>query len=1092
MQGPPYEGWFKSDLSLLDLAVSCCIAFMLTGCGTSYAAISPANSTAVAESGLSGTGASPALSAFYCSPGAVLGAATVTCTVKLTAASADTTVVSLSNNNAAVTMPATVTMPANTTALQFPVSVVSVQTLQQATLTASAGGVTSNATLTLNPAIRALGVSTTSLAFGAVSLNTAAIQSVTVTSTGTLPLTISAATFTGAGFSVSGVTFPLVLNKGQATVLMVQFNPAVSGTVSGQLTLVSDALAGSKVINLTGIGGAPTLSAFYCASAAVLGSVTDICTVKLNVALLTSGTTVSLSSNNTSVSVPATVTIPANVTAFQFPASVLAVKTVQSVTLTAATGGSTVSFALRLNAATGTLGTSSASLSFANVTINTTATQTMTLASTGTGPVTISGASLTGTGFSLSGASFPMVLNAGQTATISASFHPSVVGASTGQVTLTSDSSSGPAMVSLSGTGTGAALSAFYCSSGAMLGAGTDICTVKLAAASPTIATVVNLSSNNAAVTVPATVTMPANVAALQFTALASSVPTLQQVTLTAIAGGVTINFALRLNPVARTLGVNRTGIAFSDVAVKTTATQSMTLASTGAQPVTISAASLTNAAFSIGGAAFPLTLNPGQAVPLMVQFYPTVIGSTTGLLTLTSDSSAGPVLISLSGTSVRGPNTTAMSQGYFAYGGSTLVTSLTATNPSTAISNNLFGMTAVNLAPNSLYAQPGMTPFPALPVSTFRFWDVAYWAMMEPQQGVFNWTKMDNTLSIAQQNGATDFIYTFGHVPAWASTNPADPCTNGEGAGTCTAPDMTSFDDFATKVVQRYCGKVKLYEPWNEPDGPAFWDGTNLQMLTITQHVSRIVKDPANCGCTNGSCSPNGGVNPNQVLLSPISNLSPVSIGWLDTYLAAAGTNYPYADIAAFHGYIWSGYQPEQIVSGIQVLKQTLAKYGMSNLELWNTEVSWQYNTNLTAPQQTSWMMRYHAAQATAGVSRVLWYAYDQCGWGTLWASPLCPAGPDPVGQLREPGVAYGTVANWLIGANLTHCQQYQDGLWACELQRSGGYDAWMLWSTTGTSLSVPVPANLALTTYRDWQNQVNPLPTQITVTSSPILLEQ
>jgi hypothetical protein len=134
---------------------------------------------------------------------------------------------------------------------------------------------------------------------------------------------------------------------------------------------------------------------------------------------------------------------------------------------------------------------------------------------------------------------------------------------------------------------------------------------------------------------------------------------------------------------------------------------------------------------------------------------------------------------------------------------------------------------------------------------------------------------------------------------------------------------------------------------------------------------------------------------------------------------------------------------------------------------------------------------MRYHAAQAALGVTRFVWYAYDQCGWGTLWSSPLCTANQGPTGQLTEAGNAYSTIENWFTGANLTQCQQYQNGLWACELQRSGGYDAWMLWSSTGTNLSVPVPQNLGLTVYRDWQGNVHTLPAELTVNQMPVLLE-
>jgi hypothetical protein len=191
----------------------------------------------------------------------------------------------------------------------------------------------------------------------------------------------------------------------------------------------------------------------------------------------------------------------------------------------------------------------------------------------------------------------------------------------------------------------------------------------------------------------------------------------------------------------------------------------------------------------------------------------------------------------------------------------------------------------------------------------------------------------------------------------------------------------------------------------------------------------------------------------------------------------------------------VWSGYVPEQVVTEVQSLKQILGKYGLSNLPLWNTEVSWQLNTSDNDQSQVSWLMRYHATQLVLGISRVVWYTYDNCTWGTLWSSPLCSGtqGPaDPVSQLTVAGAAYSTLEKWFTGASLTQCQQYQNGLWACELQRSGGnYDAWMLWSSTGASISVPVPGTFGLTVYRDWQNNVLTLPAQITVTQMPVLLE-
>jgi len=95
----------------------------------------------------------------------------------------------------------------------------------------------------------------------------------------------------------------------------------------------------------------------------------------------------------------------------------------------------------------------STSVSFGDVILNTPAIQTVELTSSGTAAVTISSDSVTGSGFSLSDPSFPVTLEPGQTSTLDIQFDPTAVGASTGAVTLTTDTSAGTATVALSGTG---------------------------------------------------------------------------------------------------------------------------------------------------------------------------------------------------------------------------------------------------------------------------------------------------------------------------------------------------------------------------------------------------------------------------------------------------------------------------------------------------------------------------------------------------------------------------------------------------------------------------------------------------------------
>jgi len=609
---------------------------------------STGSSTAVA---LSGTGV-PVLTGLSCVNTSMTGAGSDSCTVTLNVAAASGGfAISLASNNPAVTVPAQVMVAGGATSATFAATVSAVNVAQAVTLTASADGVTQTFGLQLGAAAIGLGVSSSSLSFGNVNVNTATTQTLTLSSAGTSAVTISAATVSGTGFTVSGVTFPITLTGNQTATLTVQFDPTTAGAATGQLTLTSNSSGGtSTLITLSGTG-LPVLSGLNCTNGSMTGAGTDSCTVTLTVTAAGGGFAVNLASNNSAVTVPATVTVAAGSTTGSFSATVSSVSTAQTVTLTASANSVAKTFALQLGASAITLGVSSSSLSFGNVNVNTATTKTLTLSSTGTSAVTVSAATLTGSGYTISGITFPITLNPNQTATLTVQFDPTVAGAAAGQLTLTSNSSGGSStLIGLSGTGV-PVLSALTCTSGSFTGAGTDSCTVTLNVAAASGGFAVNLASNNSAVTVPATVTVAAGSTTGSFTATVSSVSTAQTVTLTASANSVSKTFALQLGSGVPTLSVSAGSIGFGSVNVNTPTTQTLTLSSTGTSAVTISAATLTGSGYAISGVTFPITLNPNQTATLTVQFDPTTAGAAAGQLTLTSNSSSGTsTVISLSG----------------------------------------------------------------------------------------------------------------------------------------------------------------------------------------------------------------------------------------------------------------------------------------------------------------------------------------------------------------------------------------------------------------------------------------------------------
>lgn len=585
-------------------------------------------------------------------------------------------------------------------------------------------GLTSNTSASASPT---LSIHQVSVQFGNVLLNTTAAQSVTLTSSGSAPVTIDSATVSGSGFALTGASFPLTLDEGQTVELVLQFLPVTTGQATGQLKISSNSsTASTDVISLSGTGAiAPVvLNSLSCGSAFFTGSGTDSCQVTLSGPAPSDGLKINLASNNSAVTLPAAVTVPANASSAEFTAAVAPVTTAQAVAIAASQGSASAQFALELNAAVPALRLSAASLSFGNVQVNTPVKQSVVLTSTGTARVTINGASLAGRGFSLLSVALPVTLSPGQSLTLTVQFDPTATGAASGQLTIASNSSTnGTTVVGLSGTGTAApaTLSLLSCASGTLTGAGTDACTASLTAAAPSGGLTVKLSSSNSAVKVPSTLTVPAGAASVGFTATVASVTTSEAVTITASVGSMFTSYTLQLNATIVALSINPASVAFGNVVVNTPATESVTLTSTGSAPVTIQGATLTGAGFTVSGPAFPITLPPAQQTTLDVEFDPTSVGTATGKLTISSSASAnGTAVIGLTGTGAAAvavavtPTSASISPG----GTQQFSASVTGTS-NTAVTwmvtgTGCSGAACGTISSNGLYTAPATVPSPA------------------------------------------------------------------------------------------------------------------------------------------------------------------------------------------------------------------------------------------------------------------------------------------------------------------------------------------------------------------------------------------
>jgi len=200
--------------------------------------------------------------------------------------------------------------------------------------------------------------------------------------------------------------------------------------------------------------GQSKLKSISCAGSAFTGAGTYAGSLELDAAAPAGGQTVTLSSSNAAVSVPASVTVPENATQTAFLLSVAPVSSPQAVTVSGSAGGATHALSIQLYAASPALSIDNSSLSFGNVLLKASATQTVTLSSTGTEPVEVTGLSMAGPGYRFLGVKLPMTLNPGQQETLTVVFTPLSAGAANGSLTVYSTSrTNSRAVIAISGTG---------------------------------------------------------------------------------------------------------------------------------------------------------------------------------------------------------------------------------------------------------------------------------------------------------------------------------------------------------------------------------------------------------------------------------------------------------------------------------------------------------------------------------------------------------------------------------------------------------------------------------------------------------------
>ena len=322
--------------------------------------------------------------------------------------------------------------------------------------------------------------------------------------------------------------------------------------------------------------------------------------------------------------------------------------------------GTTASSASSTSSQSYLLSASASSLNFGNTLVGSSPSQAIALTNTGTASVNLSQVAITGSGFTVSGFTGAVNLAVGQSFSLTVSFAPATAGSATGSLSFISSATNSPTTISLSGNGVQPQISVIPASvSFGNVTVGVTN-TQMLAISNPgtanlsvTQASLVGTGFSFSGLTLPLSVPPGGSSAfTVSFTpASASSPPGNLTLVNNALNSPLVVALAgTGVSPVAQ-LTASPSSLSFGSITARASATQSVTLANTGNSSVSVSQISISGTGFSASGFALPVTLAAGQSTSFSVTFAPSTTGNLSGSVTVTSNATTSPLVISLSGS---------------------------------------------------------------------------------------------------------------------------------------------------------------------------------------------------------------------------------------------------------------------------------------------------------------------------------------------------------------------------------------------------------------------------------------------------------
>jgi len=392
------------------------------------------------------------------------------------------------------------------------------------------------------------------------------------------------------------------------------------------------------------------------------------------------------------------------------------------------------------------------------------------------------------------------------------------------------------------------------------------------------------------------------------------------------------------------------------------------------------------------------------------------------------------------------------------------LAVTLLPANPSSAATQRI---TSRNLGMTDL----DPVTWPTKKVGAIRLWDSGVsWRQIETSPGLYDFSRLDAQVDSARANGA-DILLVLGQTPRFHATKP-----NARGAlgpGATSMPRLTAFRNYVATVVQRYRGRGVDYQVWNEANVSNYWTGTIRQMATLTKVTAQVVAN------NDGSA---------KVISPALATRLTGQRKYLRDFYALRTGGRPVAgwvDVVSLNLYPLPKQGPEASAKLVTASRIMLRALNVSK-PIWNTEINYGLlgggtARSITARKQAAFVARTYLLDASAGIKRTFWYAWDLQRLANTRLT-------FPSGNVTPAGTAYGTVGNWMIGTRMQGCDQNSAGTYTCTLNFSGGVKR-VYWNPSRT-VTVRTVASATRSTTLDGTSTAIKGRTSLRVGFSPVMV--